>query len=69
MAFNGNMDVALTIRTLVIKDNKGYIQAGAGIVADSIPDNEYEETRSKAKALLKVIQIAHGGEDYDVSAG
>ncbi len=69
MAFNGNMDIALTIRTMVVKDDKGYIQAGAGIVADSIPENEYEETRSKARALLKVVHKAHGGEKNDISVG
>ncbi|UMZ72603.1 anthranilate synthase component I [Natranaerofaba carboxydovora] len=69
MAFNGNMDVALTIRTLVIKDNKGFIQAGAGIVADSVPEKEYQETLSKAKALLKVIEKAHGGESLDIGIG
>lgn len=58
MAFNGNMDVALTIRTLVIKHDKAYIQTGAGIVADSIPEREYEETLSKAEAMLKVLGVS-----------
>lgn len=58
-SFNGNMDMCIAIRTMVIKDGKVYIQAGAGIVADSIPEAEYEESRSKAKALVKTI----GGDE------
>ncbi|MEK6599239.1 MAG: anthranilate synthase component I, partial [Deltaproteobacteria bacterium] len=49
--FSGNMDMAITIRTLVIKNGKIYIQAGAGIVADSDPEKEYQETINKAKAM------------------
>ncbi|RDI43147.1 anthranilate synthase component I [Falsibacillus pallidus] len=51
---NGNMDFALAIRTMVIKDHKAYVQAGAGVVHDSIPKLEYQETLNKAKALLEV---------------
>ncbi len=51
---SGDMDLALTIRTMVVKDNKAYVQAGAGIVYDSIPESEYEETLNKARALLEV---------------
>lgn len=51
---SGNMDLALAIRTMIVKDNKAYVQAGAGIVYDSIPESEYEETLNKAKALLEV---------------
>ncbi|SLL34595.1 anthranilate synthase component I [Mycobacteroides abscessus subsp. abscessus] len=50
---NGNMDFALAIRTMVIKDNKAYIQAGAGIVHDSVPEKEYEETIHKLKLFLE----------------
>lgn len=50
----GNMDLALAIRTMVVKDDKAYVQAGAGIVYDSIPSSEYEETLNKARALLEV---------------
>lgn len=50
----GNMDLALAIRTMVVKDNKAYVQAGAGIVYDSVPRSEYEETLNKARALLEV---------------
>jgi anthranilate synthase component 1 len=52
------MNTCITIRTILIKGNDAYIQAGAGIVADSIPEREYEETVNKAKGLLKAIEIA-----------
>ena len=55
-SFNGKMDTCITIRTMTIKDGKAYIQAGAGIVADSDPGREYEETLNKAKALMKAIR-------------
>lgn len=51
---NGNIDFALAIRTMVVKDSKAYIQAGAGIVYDSVPEKEYEETIHKMKAFLEV---------------
>ena len=50
----GNMDLALAIRTMIVKDEKAYVQAGAGIVYDSVPETEYEETLNKARALLEV---------------
>jgi anthranilate synthase component 1 len=56
--FSGNLDSCITIRTIVVKGKKAYIQAGAGIVADSVPAKEYQETMSKAGAMLKAIQIA-----------
>ncbi|TVM04083.1 MAG: anthranilate synthase component I [Candidatus Brocadia sp. WS118] len=56
--FFGNMNTCITIRTILLKGNDAYIQAGAGIVADSIPEREYEETENKAKGLLKAIEIA-----------
>ena len=56
--FSGNMDTAITIRTIIIKDNTAYIQAGCGIVADSIPEREYQESLSKAQALLTAIDQA-----------
>ncbi|NQU42773.1 chorismate-binding protein, partial [bacterium] len=58
ISFNGNLDTAITIRTMVIKGNQVYVQAGAGIVADSVPENEYEETMNKARALLKAVDMA-----------
>ncbi len=60
-AFNGNMDVCIAIRTIYIKDGKLYVQAGAGIVADSVPEKEFEETLNKAKGLLKAVEYAEGG--------
>jgi len=59
--FGGNMDLAITIRTIVIKGNRAFIQAGAGIVADSIPSKEYEETMHKAKALFQAIRMGAAG--------
>ena len=58
ISWDGNMDTAIAIRTAVIKDQKLYIQAGAGIVHDSVPDNEWDETNDKAGALMKAAQIA-----------
>ena len=60
-SFSGNLDTCITIRTIVIKKNQAYIQAGAGIVADSIPEREYQETMNKAKALIKAIEMAERG--------
>lgn len=59
--YSGNMDMCITIRTLVIKDGRVYIQAGAGIVADSAPEKEFEETESKAGAMLKAMDMARDG--------
>ena len=58
LGFNGDMDVAIAIRTAVIKDGTLYVQAGAGIVADSVPENEWIETRNKARALLRAAELA-----------
>ena len=52
------MNTCITIRTIVLHGNDAYIQAGAGIVADSVPEREYEETLNKAKGLLKAIELA-----------
>jgi len=57
-SFSGNLDTCITIRTLLIKGRKAYMQAGAGIVADSIPRKEYRETQNKARALIKSIELA-----------
>jgi len=59
--FSGNIDTAIAIRTIVIKDGTAYVQAGAGIVADSVPENEYRECLNKAQALLAAISQAEGG--------
>lgn len=60
-SFSGNLDTCITIRTIVLKNKTAYVQAGAGIVADSIPEKEYQETVNKAKALIKSIEIAQKG--------
>lgn len=59
ISWDGNMDTAIAIRTAVIKENKLYIQAGAGIVYDSIPENEWIETNNKADAMKKAALLAH----------
>jgi len=59
--FSGNMDTCIALRTLVIAADKAYIQVGAGIVADSVPQTEYQETLSKARALLRAIEVAEAG--------
>ncbi len=58
-SFSGNLDTCITIRTIVASNKKAYVQAGAGIVADSQPKKEYQETINKAKAQLHAIQLAH----------
>ncbi len=56
--FSGNMDTCIALRTLVLKGQTAYLQAGAGIVADSIPASEYEETLNKARGLLRALEMA-----------
>ncbi len=60
-SFSGNMDVCINIRTVVLKGRHAYIQAGAGIVADSNPEHEYQETCNKARAMMKAIEMAERG--------
>lgn len=55
--YGGNMDTCIALRTMVIQNNIAYVQAGAGIVADSIPENEYQETLNKARGILKAIEL------------
>jgi len=62
-SFSGNLDSCITIRTVIIKENTAYIQAGAGIVADSNPEGEYRETMNKAGALISAIEMAEKGLD------
>ncbi len=57
--FSGNLDSCIGLRTLVAKGGRAYVQAGAGIVADSVPETEYEESANKARALLKALEVAH----------
>jgi anthranilate synthase component 1 len=60
-SFLGNMDTCITIRSILVKDGKAYVQAGGGVVADSDPEKEYEETLHKAQAIFKAIQLAEEG--------
>ena len=59
-SFSGNMDMAIAIRTMVVSQGTAYVQAGAGIVYDSIPSREYDESLNKARALLKALEQAEG---------
>jgi anthranilate synthase component 1 len=59
-SFSGNMDMAIAIRTMVVNKGVAYVQAGAGIVYDSVPQREYEESMNKARALLKALEQAEG---------
>ena len=59
LSFGGDLDTCIAIRTMVIKDGLAHVQAGAGIVADSDPAREYEETENKAAALLRAVELAH----------
>ena len=60
ISFSGNMDTAIAIRTAVIKDKTLHIQAGAGIVYDSVPENEWNETMNKGRAIFKAVQMVEG---------
>ena len=60
-SYNGNADFAITIRTLIAREDRGYIQVGAGVVADSDPEKEWLETEHKASALLKALQLSSAG--------
>ncbi len=66
LGFNGDMDLAIAIRTAVVKDGRLYVQAGGGIVADSVPANEWQETQNKARAVLRAAEMALGGLDSTV---
>ena len=63
LGFNGDMDLAIAIRTAVIKNQTLYVQAGAGIVADSVPQSEWTETQNKAKGVLRAAEMALKGLD------
>jgi anthranilate synthase component 1 len=60
-SFSGNLDTCITIRSILVKDGKAYIQVGAGIVADSEPEKEYDETLNKAQAIFWAIREAEEG--------
>jgi anthranilate synthase component 1 len=59
--FSGNLNSCIVIRTVLIKDKIAYLQAGAGIVADSVPAREYDECQNKARAVLRAFELAEKG--------
>ncbi len=63
LSWHGNMDTAIAIRTAVIKDDRLYIQAGAGVVYDSLPELEWKETMNKGRAIFKAVEMATAGLD------
>ena len=63
LGFHGDMDLAIAIRTAIVKDGKLHVQAGAGIVADSDPSSEWQETQNKARAVLRAAELAEQGLD------
>ncbi|MDJ0740223.1 MAG: anthranilate synthase component I [Gammaproteobacteria bacterium] len=72
LSWSGNMDTAIAIRTAVIKDGRLHIQAGAGVVADSLPDLEWKETMNKGRAVFRAVALAEAGLDShpcDAEAG
>jgi anthranilate synthase component 1 len=60
-SFSGNIDTCIAIRTILIKGATAYVQAGGGVVADSVPSREYQETVNKARAMIKAIEMAQRG--------
>ena len=60
--FSGNLDSCIGLRTMVLTNGRAYVQAGAGIVADSVPETEYEESVNKSRALIRALEIAQNGE-------
>jgi anthranilate synthase component I len=64
LGWDGDLDTCITIRTIVCRDGVAHVQAGAGIVADSVPATEYEETQNKAAALFRAIEVAAAQTDW-----
>jgi anthranilate synthase component 1 len=58
VGFNGDLDTCISLRTMLVKDGVAYVQAGGGVVADSVPASEYQESCNKAAALLRAIEVA-----------
>jgi anthranilate synthase component 1 len=56
--YSGNLDSCIALRTMFVRGNQAYVQAGAGIVADSVPEKEYAETVNKSRALIKAVEMA-----------
>lgn len=67
LSWNGNMDTAIAIRTAIVKDNTLYVQAGAGVVADSKPELEWKETMNKARSLFRAAAMAENGLETDTA--
>lgn len=65
LSFTGEMDLAITIRTGVIANGNLYVQAAAGVVADSVPESEWQETENKARAVLRAAEQVQDGLDSD----
>ncbi len=65
LSYSGELDSCIYIRTILVRDGMAYVQAGAGIVADSVPEREYAETENKARALFRAIEVAAGQEDWE----
>jgi anthranilate synthase component I len=63
VSYTGNLDLAIAIRTLVCCGDTVYVQAGAGVVADSVPDTEYDETVNKARAVLRAVAMARTAQE------
>jgi anthranilate synthase component 1 len=61
LGWHGEMDMSIAIRTCVIRDQKVYVQAGAGLVADSNPESEWNETQIKARAVIKAVELSSNG--------
>ncbi|MBM3697054.1 MAG: anthranilate synthase component I family protein, partial [Actinobacteria bacterium] len=64
IGFDGNLDTCITIRTIVCRDGRCHVQAGAGVVADSNPESEFEETQRKAAGMFRAIEVAAQQEDW-----
>ena len=69
LGFTGNLDCCITIRTILMENGKAYVQAGAGVVSDSVPSSEYQETRDKASALLRALELAQCGGGGRIGMG
>jgi anthranilate synthase component 1 len=65
LSYSGELDSCIYIRTILVRDGMAYVQAGAGIVADSDPQQELTETENKARALFRTIEVAAGQEDWE----
>jgi anthranilate synthase component 1 len=65
LSYSGDLDSCIYIRTILVRDGRAYVQAGAGIVADSNPESEYRETQNKAGAMLRAIELAATQDEWE----